>query len=290
MGILIGVITIYKENEHLFDDLVLPEGLDKELVIDTILMELGELSIIYSNPKMLQSLIGIWSKRRNFVWTEMYKTLLYKYNPIENYNRTEERVGRNDHIESSGRTYTMGEDSTQDNTQDTTGRIVEKDKQNWNDSGDSQTDGREHIDRADTDDTDSTQHVEHLAYGFNTEVPAKSWEDNTTGHSENDKTSVQNSTSHSENAWESGGNQTADSQNDNEEHIVGNTKQKHNLQDSTKERGDAIDVDRYKLKVYGNIGVTTTQQMIREQRDIIQFDLIDIIVKEFKLQFCLCIW
>lgn len=290
MGILIGVITIYKENEHLFDDLVLPEGLDKELVIDTILMELGELSIIYSNPKILQSLIGIWSKRRNFVWTEMYKTLLYKYNPIENYNRTEERVGRNDHIESSGRTYTMGEDSTQDNTQDTTGRIVEKDKQNWNDSGDNQTDGREHIDRADTDDTDSTQHVEHLAYGFNTEVPAKSWEDNTTGHSENDKTSVQNSTSHSENAWESGGNQTADSQNDNEEHIVGNTKQKHNLQDSTKERGDAIDVDRYKLKVYGNIGVTTTQQMIREQRDIIQFDLIDIIVKEFKLQFCLCIW
>lgn len=290
MGILIGVITIYKENEHLFDDLVLPEGLDKELVIDTILMELGELSIIYSNPKMLQSLIGIWSKRRNFVWTEMYKTLLYKYNPIENYRRTEERVGRNDHIESSGRTYTMGEDSTQDNTQDTTGRIVEKDKQNWRDSGNSQTEGRDHIDRADTDDTDSTQHVEHLAYGFNTEVPAKSWEDNTTGHSENDKTSVQNSTSHSENAWESGGNQTADSQNDNEEHIVGNTKQKHNLQDSTKERGDAIDVDRYKLKAYGNIGVTTTQQMIREQRDIIQFDLIDIIVKEFKLQFCLCIW
>lgn len=290
MGILIGVITIYKENEHLFDDLVLPEGLDKELVIDTILMELGELSIIYSNPKMLQSLIGIWSKRRNFVWTEMYKTLLYKYNPIENYNRTEERVGRNDHIESSGRTYTMGEDSTQDNTQDTTGRIVGKDKQNWRDIGNSQTDGRDHIDIADTDDTDSTQHVEHLAYGFNTEVPAKSWEDNTTGHSENDKTSVQNSTSHSENAWERGGNQTADSQNDNEEHIVGNTKQKHNLQDSTKERGDAIDVDRYKLKAYGNIGTTTTQQMIREQRDIIQFDLIDIIVKEFKLQFCLCIW
>lgn len=290
MGILIGVITIYKENEHLFDDLVLPEGLDKELVIDTILMELGELSIIYSNPKMLQSLIGIWSKRRNFVWTEMYKTLLYKYNPIENYTRTEERVGRNDHIESSGRTYTMGEDSTQDNTQDTTGRIVGKDKQNWRDSGNSQTDGRDHIDRADTDDTDSRQHVEHLAYGFNTEVPAKSWEDNTTGHSENDKTSVQNSTSHSENAWESAGNQAADSQNDNEEHIVGNTKQKHNLQDNTRERGDAIDVDRYKLKAYGNIGVTTTQQMIKEQRNIIQFDLIDIIVKEFKLQFCLCIW
>ena len=44
------------------------------------------------------------------------------------------------------------------------------------------------------------------------------------------------------------------------------------------------------LRNYGNIGVTTTQEMIQQQRDIIQFDFIENVVNEFKAKFCLMVY
>lgn len=40
----------------------------------------------------------------------------------------------------------------------------------------------------------------------------------------------------------------------------------------------------------GNQGVTSTQQLIKEQREISEFSLYDIIIKEFKLRFCLLVY
>lgn len=43
-------------------------------------------------------------------------------------------------------------------------------------------------------------------------------------------------------------------------------------------------------KEQGNIGVTTTQQMIREEREIAEFNLYDYIAEDFKNRFCLLIY
>ena len=40
----------------------------------------------------------------------------------------------------------------------------------------------------------------------------------------------------------------------------------------------------------GNIGVTTTQQMIKEQREIVEFNIYKYIIDAFKKQFMICIW
>ena len=40
----------------------------------------------------------------------------------------------------------------------------------------------------------------------------------------------------------------------------------------------------------GNIGVTTTQQMIEQERNISKFNLYDIITEEFKLRFCILVY
>lgn len=45
-----------------------------------------------------------------------------------------------------------------------------------------------------------------------------------------------------------------------------------------------------KGRAWGNIGVTTTQQMIEEERRIVQFSVINHIVKEFKARFCLGVY
>lgn len=40
----------------------------------------------------------------------------------------------------------------------------------------------------------------------------------------------------------------------------------------------------------GNIGVTTTQQMIREEREVAQFNTIDYITQSFKKRFCVMVY
>lgn len=45
-----------------------------------------------------------------------------------------------------------------------------------------------------------------------------------------------------------------------------------------------------KSRMWGNIGVTTTQQMINEQREVVKFNLSDYIIDEFKRRFCLMIY
>ena len=40
----------------------------------------------------------------------------------------------------------------------------------------------------------------------------------------------------------------------------------------------------------GNVGVTTTQQMIQSQRDVVQFNVIDHIIQDFITRFCVMVY
>ena len=53
---------------------------------------------------------------------------------------------------------------------------------------------------------------------------------------------------------------------------------------------DATDTFKRTLKVHGNIGVTSSQDMIKQEREIADFDIIDIIVSEYKKKFCILIY
>ena len=46
----------------------------------------------------------------------------------------------------------------------------------------------------------------------------------------------------------------------------------------------------HEMHAHGNIGVTTTQKLIREQRDIDLFNLYDIIIEDFKMRFCILVY
>lgn len=50
-------------------------------------------------------------------------------------------------------------------------------------------------------------------------------------------------------------------------------------------------IDReYTRKEQGNIGITTTQQMINEEREVDKFNLMDYIIDRFKQRFCLLVY
>lgn len=48
--------------------------------------------------------------------------------------------------------------------------------------------------------------------------------------------------------------------------------------------------ETYTRRESGNIGVTTTQQMIKEEREIAYFNLIDAITEDFKKRFCVLVY
>lgn len=97
---LISIITAYKFNNRLFDDMVLPDAIikdnvqvapaiNKEDIIDLIIAECGELNLVWSNPEYLQNLIGKWSKANLNNWNRMYLALYEEYDPLTNYDRQE---------------------------------------------------------------------------------------------------------------------------------------------------------------------------------------------------------
>lgn len=55
-------------------------------------------------------------------------------------------------------------------------------------------------------------------------------------------------------------------------------------------RSSARSKGKTRGRTYGNIGVTTTQQMIEEERRVSDFDMDHVIIQEFKKTFCLLIY
>ena len=88
----ISVLGLYNWDNTLFDLLYIPEGLDRETLVDFILAECSDLEVLYPNPTVLKNLIGVWSVTQKYSWDKLYATMQLQYNPIDNYDRTETRT------------------------------------------------------------------------------------------------------------------------------------------------------------------------------------------------------
>lgn len=183
-------------NPHLFDGLDVPEGIDKQTVVDNILLEGMDLEVLYADPVFLQSAISVWAAKQLPVWEHLYETTQYEYDPIENYDRHEEYV------------------------EPVTVR---------------------------TDTGSGTDTVEGYTSGFNSGSGAAS-------------------TPHDKTLTKPGATYTS------------------KIASAT--NGDMTSTGH----IHGNIGTVTSQQMIREERDVAAFNVADLIVQEFKQRFLLMIY
>ena len=63
--------------------------LDGSVLVDNILLEYGELEILYPDPDFCKMAITAWALKQKDVWQELFDTMFYDYDPIENYYRKE---------------------------------------------------------------------------------------------------------------------------------------------------------------------------------------------------------
>lgn len=92
---LLSVMGLYQYDPTIFDEMVLPEAVDRDIVISDILTECAELEVLISDPNVFKSIIAYWSKKNLQPWEKMYAAQIAEYNPLWNkdgtYQETETR-------------------------------------------------------------------------------------------------------------------------------------------------------------------------------------------------------
>ena len=217
-----SLLGLYQADPTLFDNLELPEGLEADTLRDNMISELAELEVIYPDPVFMKSAIGFWSKKQIRVWTELYETLLYDYNPIWNKDGTKTET----------RDLAATEDVTDGNTHShdiTSTRNL-----------------------AHTDDSTTTESV----FGFNSSTAADA-----------NKTVLDMDTSDTGTVRD-----------------AGSSSDTRSIDRDTTDTGTVTTVEQ------GNIGVTSTQSLIKEQREVVQFNVYDYIIADFRKRFCLMVY
>ena len=90
MSATMSLLGLWTANKGLFDLLKIPAALNKQMLVNNLLMECAELEILYPNAEFMREAIGAWSSIEVDKWREMEKTLHFDYDPISNYDRYEE--------------------------------------------------------------------------------------------------------------------------------------------------------------------------------------------------------
>ena len=232
---LLTVMGLYNYDNTIFDNLMLPDGVDKPTLVDNIILETAELECIYPTPVFLKTAIGLWSNVQFLTWDRVYTAMNLDYNPIENYDRqeTETTTGTRAH---SGRDTT-----TRSGTVSETGSTTGSTQGTASESGTTTNK---------IAGFDSTTLVDHdSSTGSNTRQAS----DSSTGSSTRSGTdSSTQELTHGEQIADSGSRTS---------------------------------------RIHGNIGVTTSQQMLQSELDIApNLNIYQYITADFRKRFCVEIY
>lgn len=242
MRATLSILGLYQREPKLFDELVLPGNMKKDVLIDNILYEAASLEAYYPDPNFMKFMIGRWSFMNQSVWQKLYDTTVLEYNPIFNYDRTEEWTENEKMLD--GRTAASTETETRN------------------------------LKTGETSRTDSNGDV--------TTTGTMKTELNVSGYNEVTFTPSEETI------------ETPDTMTSNNV-IVDGTRDSTDTGTVSIDKKDTESLDRKRDnlrtgRAFGNIGVTTTQQMIQQERETVLFNMYKVITDSFVDRFCLMVY
>ena len=98
----LSIMGMYEYDDSLFDGLDVPtytdknnvvHVVDKNKVIQSILLNCAELEILYQNLDTMKLAIGVWSAAEQDTWKKMYATVMMEYNPLWNVDADIVNIG-----------------------------------------------------------------------------------------------------------------------------------------------------------------------------------------------------
>lgn len=204
--------------ESIFSSLTLPDGIDKDTLVNYILLESMDFESVYTDPAFLRDAISIWGKTNYRTFQKWYEAQQLEYDPIFNYDRHEEWTDTG----TEGKTTSGGQ----------TGKSTATN----NEMNTSQGQQDHYVNPYDTQQLTQDEQARNLTT------------DNINGT------------------------QVIDSQID------------------TTGKEDAATSGEHKGHIWGNIGVTTSQQMLQAQYDISEWNIIKHITDMFLQKFCIMVY
>lgn len=75
--------------DDLFGGMILPAGIDKDILTNNILLRGADFEVMYADPYFMKDAITLWSKKWNRTFTKWVEALAIEYAPLENYDRFE---------------------------------------------------------------------------------------------------------------------------------------------------------------------------------------------------------
>lgn len=191
---VLSILGLWTADNSIFDLLNVPDGVEKQKVVDNILLQCADVSFVYSDPNTAKYAIGLWSDKNSLTWVKMYETTVVEYNPIENYDR----------------------------------------KEDWTDTR--QTNST--VNQTTSAESENTNKV----HGFEENAIVTANIEDSTGKGKSDSESNENET------------------------MI------------------------HTARMHGNIGITTNQEMLEAERELVQFNMIDYITKSFQKEFCVMVY
>ena len=86
----ITMIGLYNYNDQLFNDMTLPEGVDKDVFINSFLLKYGEAPVIYTSYDFMKTALKFWGQKWYNSIERIIRAETEDYNPLHNFDRNEE--------------------------------------------------------------------------------------------------------------------------------------------------------------------------------------------------------
>lgn len=88
----VSIYGIYTRDPSIFDNMMLPEVVNKQELITNICLECGELELIYPDARIMKIAIRTWSQAMIRSWDMEADVLFEEYDPFINIKRDEHRT------------------------------------------------------------------------------------------------------------------------------------------------------------------------------------------------------
>ena len=206
----LSIVGLYEYDSTIFEDLIPPTGVQKQDVIDYILLECADLELLYPSLNMMKIAIRAWSIREHETWQKLQDTITAEYNPLWNVDATILETGSSSRERGGSENSSRERDGSGSNSGTNTNSVKGYNSANWSDN---EKDASSNSQTWSEDDTNS-----------------QTWSE------------------------------------------------------------DDSEQDTRTTRRTGNIGVTSSQDLIKQEREVAMFNIIDYIVGSFKKRFCLLIY
>ena len=299
------LLGLYEWDNTLFADMVLPDGIDKDLLVSSLMISGGEFEVLYPNPLFMKQSIKVWSMKWYRTFAEWLRGTQEQFNPVYNYDRFEKvrDESRRKYDSKTTADYTdsrtadlqdkriadLKDARTLDTEEKRTADLQDKKIIDMQDKRSADLTDTTTLNNADISSQMSASVTEHkiAAYDSSSYVPSSQDTvnngDNKTSHigTTENKTTGTDTTDHSgTDTTNYTGTDTTKHSGTDTLNTSGTDTMTHTGTDDLNRKGTLADVggsehntDMHEAHMYGNIGVTTSFELLRGFYDISAWNL-----------------